>query len=65
MQLPTSKVSGDSLQGYEVPDVGSAALKYLDSEHVFRAKKKGKHLWGNQELYSAWDGAPRYYDWCG
>jgi hypothetical protein len=69
MKLPattTSKVS-DGFQGYEAPDTGSAALDHLNAECVFRAKKKYKdkgdlYLWGDQELYSLWDGKSCYYD---
>jgi len=62
MELPTIRVSGDDLEGYEVPDVGSAALKHLDEEHVFRVKKKGDYFWGNKKLYSAWNGSPRHHN---
>lgn len=69
MELPTTKVSGDSLQGCEVPDVGSAALEHLNAEHVFRAKKQYKdngevYFWGNRHLYSLWSGTPQWYDYC-
>lgn len=68
MELPTTKVSGDSFQGFKVPDVGSAALKHLSAEHVFRAKKKyydnGElYFWGNRNLYSSWNGTPQGYDY--
>ncbi|MEH2052408.1 restriction endonuclease [Nostoc sp.] len=68
MKLPTTKVSGDSFQGLQVPDVGSAALKNLSAEHVFRAKKKyhnnGElYFWGNRNLYSFWNGTPQAYDY--
>jgi hypothetical protein len=68
MKLPSTSVSGDSLQGYEVPDIGATALDYLDAEHVFRAKKQYEdngslYLWGGRELYSPWDGTPQRYDY--
>jgi hypothetical protein len=69
MKLPQITVStvGDAFRGYEVPDVGVAALENLNSENVLRAKKKytdeGElYLWGNQDLYSLWDSKPQYYD---
>lgn len=69
MKLPETMVSvvGDSFRGYEVPDTGVAALSYLNAENVFRAKKNYKdngefYLWGDQKLYSLWDGKPQYYD---
>lgn len=69
MKLPqtTTSIVRDGFQGYEVPDTGVAALEHLNAECVFRAKKKHKdngelYLWGNQELYSFWDGKPQYYD---
>lgn len=69
MELPKIQVSGDSLQGYEVPDAGFTALEYLNAEHVFRAKKNYKnngelYFWGNRNLYSSWNGKPKSYDYC-
>jgi Restriction endonuclease len=67
MKLPKIGVSGDSLRGCEIPDLGIAALSYLDGKYVFRAKKKYQdngqlYLWGDRELYSLWDGSPQLYD---
>ncbi|MBD2169475.1 restriction endonuclease [Calothrix membranacea FACHB-236] len=69
MNLPRITVSivRDAFQGYEIPDTGVAALDQLNAQNVFRAKKnyndKGElYLWGDQKLYSFWDGKPKYYD---
>lgn len=68
MELPRIEVSGNTQQGYEIPDLGTAAFSYLNEKHIFRAKKKFSeyngefYFWGNRKVYSLWDSNPKYYD---
>ena len=68
MKLPTIVVSGDSLRGCEVPDIGIAAFKNLNAEKVFRAKKIERDsgevaLRGDMKLYVVWDDTPQPFDY--
>ena len=68
MKLPNNTIKGDIHEGYQVPYAEFADINHLElhESDVFRAKKKYRengdmYLWGNQEIYSLWDGTPKYY----
>ncbi len=65
MSLPKKTVSGDDLQGFEVPVRDKSAMRYLNKETVFRARKSHENgrvtLWGDGKLYSEWSGDPEYF----
>ena len=71
MELPTQVVDDDGhgQRGSEVPVFDQSALNNHTPERVFRANKKtwnDGHIsyWTGQNLYSAWDGLPRRFDYC-
>jgi Restriction endonuclease len=67
VRLPSFEVSGDGLQGTDLPLLEANALADISSETVFRARKmKGEgrnQYWGNLHLWSAHDGTPQWFDY--
>jgi hypothetical protein len=57
---------GSGQSGTNLPDTSLQSLCKIDKFHVFRAKKKFRedkftHLWGEQQLFSLWDGQPNCF----
>jgi hypothetical protein len=57
---------GYGQSGTNLPDISLESLCKIDKFHVFRAKKKlhedkFTHLWGEQQLFSLWDGQPNCF----
>lgn len=67
MRLPSMKVSGDSLIGYEVPLLDPTMPPILNSETVWRAKRKADDgnvwYWDGRHHYSSWDGNPQHFNY--
>lgn len=58
---------GYGQNGTNLPDTSLEALAKIDELHIFRAKKqfhedKFRALWGEQQLFSLWDGKPNYFN---
>ena len=71
MRLPKAVINDDGYgqSGYHVPVLDGSALKHLHKDYVFRAKKKLRenselYLWGDHDLYTLWDGDPKFFDHC-
>ena len=66
VRLPSFKVSGDGLQGTDLPLLEDNALAEISSKAVFRARKiKGDRdqYWGNLHHWSVHDGTPQWFDY--
>jgi hypothetical protein len=69
MKLPQDITSHDGYgqRGYHIPRLDASALSNLNGDKVFRAKKVTRKsgevdLWGDRNLYHAWDKTPQYFD---
>jgi hypothetical protein len=69
MKLPQEITSHDGYgqRGYHIPRLDASALSNLNGDKVFRAKKVTRKsgevdLWGDRNLYHAWDKTPQYFD---
>lgn len=56
-----------NFRGKEIPILDHTTIQNRNRENVFRAKKSidnfgTEYYWGQQNLYSIWDGSPRYFD---
>jgi len=54
-------------KGYEIPRMDASVLQFKTKDHVFRARKEIDSngmvtFWGQQKLYTMWDGEPLFYD---
>lgn len=67
--LKTQRVSGDFMSGTEIPIVPpEAELAQIAKKDMRRVQKHkpddrgNPQFWGHDNLWSLWDGNPRYYD---
>jgi restriction system protein len=65
MGLPNKTITGDALEGTEVPILNGSALDNFGSKNVWRAKRKvrdGKATyWDGKQFWSSWSGRPEYF----
>jgi hypothetical protein len=57
-----------NFRGEEIPLLNEDIVQFKNKKNVFRASKslsdRGDiHFWGNKNLYSLWDGKPKYFDY--
>ena len=66
--IGSRKISGDSQVGTEVaaadlPGVGRESVRFVAFKQFWEGKGDAS-FWGNQQLYSVWDGKPVDFNYC-
>jgi hypothetical protein len=70
MALPRTTVTSyaQGHKGTEAPTLDATAVPMLQKDYVWRAKRSidqwgGVNYWDGKDLYSAWDGTPKTFDY--
>jgi len=63
--IGSERVSGDSQQGTELPDLSRPAGSW-ERPYILASKDKTgerQYFWGDRKLFSLWDGQPQWFDY--